>query len=238
MMDVLLAWSGGKDSTLALEALRAHPGYRVLGLVTTITRDYDRISIHGVRRSVLEAQVRALGLPLLEVSIASSAGNADYEAAFALALHAAQARWPGICHMAFGDLFLADVRAYRERQLAAVGWSGVFPLWGRDTTALARHFVDAGYGAVLTCVDTTQLPASFAGREFDSSLLADLPPAVDPCGERGEFHTCAYAGPLFAGPLTLVTGVRIRRDERFEYCDVLPAADQPAARLYRAPDTG
>jgi uncharacterized protein (TIGR00290 family) len=221
VIDMLLAWSGGKDSTLALAALRADPGYRVLGLLTTITRDYDRISMHGVRRSVLEAQVHALGLPLLEVSISSGAGNAEYESAFGLGLRDATERWPGLRHIAFGDLFLADVRAYRERLLAASGWTGVFPLWGENTTALARHFVRAGYRAVLTCVDTTQLPATFAGKEFDSALLAELPPTVDPCGERGEFHTCVYAGPLFARPLPLVTGDRVRRDGRFEYADVM-----------------
>jgi uncharacterized protein (TIGR00290 family) len=229
MIDVLLAWSGGKDSTLALAALRADPGYRLLGLLTTITRDYDRISMHGVRRSVLEAQVHALGVPLLEVSISSGADNAEYEAAFGFGLRAAAERWPDLRHMAFGDLFLADVRAYRERLLAASGWTGVFPLWGENTTALARHFVQAGYRAVLTCVDTAQLPATFAGREFDAALLAELPPTVDPCGERGEFHTCVYAGPLFTRPLPLVTGDRVRRDGRFEYADVLLGSVATAA---------
>jgi uncharacterized protein (TIGR00290 family) len=229
MIDVILAWSGGKDSALALAALRADPGYRVLGLLTTITRDYDRISMHGVRRSVLEAQVHALGLPLLEVSISSGADNAEYEAAFGVGLRTAAERWPNLRHIAFGDLFLADVRAYRERLLAESGWTGIFPLWGENTTALARQFVQAGYRAVLTCVDTIQLPAMFAGREFDSALLAELPPTVDPCGERGEFHTCVFAGPLFTRPLPLVTGDRVRRDGRFEYADVLLAPVATAA---------
>jgi uncharacterized protein (TIGR00290 family) len=220
MTDVVLAWSGGKDSALALAALRADPRYRVVALLTTVTRDYDRISIHGVRRSVLEAQVRALGLPLVEASIAPGASNADYEAAFGLALRAAQERWPGLRHIAFGDLFLADVRAYREVLLASLDWAGVFPLWGEDTAALARQFVRAGYRAILTCVDTTQLGPEFAGREFDVSFLEDLPAEVDPCGERGEFHTCVYAGPLFTDPLPLIAGERVRRDARFQYCDV------------------
>ena len=223
MIDVILAWSGGKDSTLALAALRADPRYRVVALVTTITREYDRISIHGVRRAVLEAQVGALGLPLIEAAMPSGASNADYEAAFALALRTAQERWPGLRHIGFGDLFLTDVRAYREALLGSLGWTGVFPLWGEDTAALARHFVSAGYRAILTCVDTTQLGPEFAGREFGAALLAELPETVDPCGERGEFHTCVYAGPLFARPLPLVTGERVRRDARFEYCDVLLA---------------
>ncbi len=223
MIDVVLAWSGGKDSTLALAALRADPAYRVVALLTTVTREYDRISIHGVRRAVLEAQTAALGLPLIEVSISAGAGNTEYEAAFGLALRTAQERWAGLRHIAFGDLFLTEVRAYREVLLTSLGWAGVFPLWGEDTAALARQFVRTGYRAILTCVDTTQLGPEFAGRQFDASFLADLPAAVDPCGERGEFHTCVYAGPLFACPLPLVTGERVRRDDRFEYCDVLLA---------------
>jgi diphthamide synthase (EF-2-diphthine--ammonia ligase) len=177
--------------------------------------------MHGVRRSVLEAQVGALGLPLIEASIPSGASNVDYEAVFALALRTAQERWPGLRHIAFGDLFLTDVRAYREALLGSLGWTGVFPLWGEDTATLAQQFVRAGYRAILTCVDTTQLGPEFAGREFDASFLADLPATVDPCGERGEFHTCVYAGPLFARPLPVVAGERVRRDARFEYCDVL-----------------
>lgn len=221
MIDVVLAWSGGKDSALALTALRADPRYRVVALLTTVTREYDRISIHGVRRAVLEAQVSALGLPLIEASIPSGSSNADYEAAFALALRTAQERWPGLRHISFGDLFLTDVRAYREALLGSLGWVGVFPLWGEDTAALARQFVDTGHRAILTCVDTTQLAPEFAGREFDAALLAELPESVDPCGEQGEFHTCVYAGPQFARPLPLVAGERVRRDGRFEYCDVL-----------------
>jgi uncharacterized protein (TIGR00290 family) len=223
MIDVVLAWSGGKDSMLALAALRADPRYRLVALLTTLTREYDRISIHGVRRAVLEAQTAALGLPLIEASISAGAGNAEYEAAFALALRCGQERWPGLRHIAFGDLFLTDVRAYREVLLGSLEWTGVFPLWGEDTTALARQFVRDGYRATLTCVDTTQLGPEFAGRQFDARLLSDLPGTVDPCGERGEFHTCVYAGPHFARPLPLVTGERLRRDERFEYCDVLLA---------------
>jgi uncharacterized protein (TIGR00290 family) len=219
--DVVLAWSGGKDSALALARLRADPRYHVVALLTTVTREYDRISMHGVRRSVLEAQAHALGLPLVEASISSGASNADYESAFGLALSRARERYPGLRHIAFGDLFLADVRAYREALLASLEWTGVFPLWGEDTAALAGHFVRSGYRALLTCVDTSQLAPAFAGREFDAALLAELPATVDPCGERGEFHTCVFAGPLFASTLPLVAGERVRRDARFEYCDVL-----------------
>ena len=227
---IAVAWSGGKDSSLALEALRADPTVEVVALVTTVTREFDRISIHGVRRSVLQAQVAALELPLVEATIPPAASNTIYEAALAEALETVQRQQPEVHHLAFGDLFLADVRAYRERLLAALGWLPVFPLWGLDTAALARHFVGSGYQAILTCVDTTQLPADFAGREFDAALLADLPATVDPCGERGEFHTCVYAGPIFRHPIALEVGTRVRRDGRFEYCDLtLRRSDASAA---------
>ena len=226
--EVLLAWSGGKDSALALQALQADPAWRVVALLTTITRDYDRISIHGVRRAVLEAQVAALGLPLLEATIPAAASNEVYEAAFARALSRARERWPGLRHIVFGDLFLADVRAYREALLGRLGWEGIFPLWGLETAALARRFVADGFRAILTCVDTTQLDAEFAGRQFDGTLLDQLPKAVDPCGERGEFHTCVHAGPVLRRSLPLVSGERVRRDGRFEYCDVLLRTGAPS----------
>jgi len=217
---IALSWSGGKDSSLALAALRADPTVEVVALSTTITRDFDRISMHGVRRAVLEAQVAALGLPLIEATIPAAASNVVYEDALAAALAILRQQHPEVRHLAFGDLFLTDVRAYRERLLPPLGWTPVFPLWGRNTAALARDFVADGYRAILTCVDTTQLEAEFAGRDFDAALLAELPATVDPCGERGEFHTCVYAGPIFHHPLALQVGERVRRDGRFEYCDV------------------
>jgi uncharacterized protein (TIGR00290 family) len=217
---VALAWSGGKDSSLALAALQANPTIEVVALITTVTADYDRISMHGVRRSILEAQVAELGLLLVEVTIPAAASNQIYEEAFCAALDTLRVVHPDLRQLAFGDLFLADVRAYRERLLAPLGWEPVFPLWGRDTSQLARGFVDQGYRAILTCVDTTQLGAEFAGREFDAGLLADLPATVDPCGERGEFHTCVYDGPIFDRPLRLQRGERVRRGDRFEYCDL------------------
>jgi uncharacterized protein (TIGR00290 family) len=192
----------------------------VVALVTTITQDFDRISMHGVRRSVLHAQVAALGLPLIEATIPAAASNLVYEQSLGAALAELRSQHSGVRQLAFGDLFLADVRAYRERVLPPLGWEPLFPLWGRDTAVLAREFVAAGYRAVLTCVDTMQLGAEFAGREFDAELLAELPPSVDPCGERGEFHTCVYAGPIFRQPLAIQAGARVRRDDRFEYCDV------------------
>ena len=226
---VALAWSGGKDSSLALASLRADPEVEVVALVTTVTRDFDHISMHGVRRSVLEAQVAAIGLTLVEATIPAAAGNAIYEEAFGAALTEVRRRWPDVRHLAFGDLFLTEVRAYREALLGPLDWHPVFPLWGRDTAALGREFIDAGYRAILTCVDTTQLAAEFAGREFDATLLADLPAGVDPCGERGEFHTCAYAGPIFRRPLELRTCGRVLRDGRFEYCDVALSGTEESA---------
>jgi len=215
----LLSWSGGKDCLMALAALRDAPAWRVVALLTTITGAFERVSMHGIRRDVLQAQVAALGLPLIECVIDWPSSNAAYEAAHENALREARGRWPGLRHCAFGDLFLEDVRAYRERQLARVGWCGIFPLWGADTRELSQRFHAQGHRAVLTCVDTQQLDGSFSGREYDPSLLRDLPPAVDPCGERGEFHTLSYAGPLFTEPLHLERGTSILRDNRFQYTD-------------------
>lgn len=216
---ILLAWSGGKDCLAALVRLKADPARQPVALLTTLTRAFDRVSMHGIRHAVLRAQAESLGLPLIECALDWPSSNAGYEAAMAAALREAQTRFPGLDHCAFGDLFLADVRAYREAQLARAGWHGVFPLWGADTREQARRFIAAGHRAVLTCVDTTQLDAGFSGREFDADLLADLPPGVDPCGEHGEFHTLAFAGPLFAQPLTLQRGGSTLRDGRFQYTD-------------------
>jgi uncharacterized protein (TIGR00290 family) len=218
---LLLAWSGGKDSALALQRLLGDPRWRVEGLLTTVTAEYDRISIHGVRRSILHAQAERLRLPLIEARIPPQATNDVYETAFANALDEARARTPGIDTIAFGDLYLADVRAYREHQLARCGWRGHFPLWGEDTTRLARRFIADGHRAILCCVDTQRLDAAFCGREFDADLLDELPPSCDPCGENGEFHTCVYAGPLWREPLNLARGERVLRDERFQYIDLV-----------------
>jgi uncharacterized protein (TIGR00290 family) len=218
---VALAWSGGKDSSLALASLRSDPTVEVVALLTTITGEFDRISMHGVRRSILEAQVASIDLPLVESIIPPAASNASYEHAFTHSLEELRQRCPGIRHLAFGDLFLTDVREYRERLLAPLGWQPLFPLWLQDTEALAHQFITDGYRAVLTCVDTSLLAAEFAGREFNERLLEDLPAGVDPCGERGEFHTCVYDGPIFQWPLEVSTGERIRRDGRFEYCDLI-----------------
>jgi uncharacterized protein (TIGR00290 family) len=224
---ILLSWSGGKDSAWTLHALQRDPRWRVCGLITTVTAEYERVSIHGLRRDILHAQADAAGLPVLEAWIPPQADNPTYEAAFGAALNTARDRWPGLAQIAFGDLFLADVRAYREALCARLGWTPVFPLFGSDTAALAREMIDAGLRATLCCVDTTQLDGAFAGREFDVGLLADLPGGVDPCGERGEFHTCVSAGPMFARPLPLSCGERVLRDGRFMYVDLHLKPDAP-----------
>ncbi len=218
---VLMAWSGGKDSSLALARLRADPAVRVCALVTAVTSGYDRISIHGVRRELLELQAAAIGLPLIVALLEAGAPNAAYEAAWARALAEGTSRFDGAIHVAYGDLFLEDVRAYREAQLRAIGYTPVYPIWGEDTALLARTFVNDGFRAVLTCVDTTQLDGKFAGREFDDALLTELPASVDPCGERGEFHTFVWDGPHMRHPVATVAGERVLRDERFQYCDFL-----------------
>lgn len=218
---VLLAWSGGKDCLLALQRLLADPRWHVVGLLTTINREYQRVAMHGVRQAVLAAQTVALGLPLVEVSLDWPGSKEAYEQAHADALAQARMRWPGIRHCAFGDLFLQDVRDYRVRQLGRENWRAIFPLWGEDTAALARRFVSEGHRARLCCVDTQQLAADFCGREFDAALLDALPAGVDPCGERGEFHTLSYAGPLFHQPLDLRRGESVLRDDRFQFTDFL-----------------
>lgn len=220
-MNALLAWSGGKDSTLALAALQDQGEVRVKGLVTTVTSNYDRISIHGVRRTILHAQADSLGLPVFEAPLSKRSSNEQYEEAWGGALRQAEERLGPAHFLAYGDLFLEDVRSYREEQAVRLGFEPLFPLWGQSTERLAGDFVRAGHEAYLTCVDTTQLDPDFAGRRFDQTLLEDLPEAVDPCGERGEFHTCVVAGPLFRRPIPVSVGDRVRRDGRFEYCDLL-----------------
>jgi uncharacterized protein (TIGR00290 family) len=218
---ILLAWSGGKDCLLALQHLRADPQWQVVGLLTTLNRNYQRVAMHGTPREVLLAQAAALGLPVLEVMLDWPGSNAAYEEAHSQALVEARMRWPGVRHCAFGDLFLEDVREYRVRQLGRDSWRAVFPLWGEDTASLSRRFVSEGHKAMLCCVDTQQLDASYCGRAYDAALLDSLPAGVDPCGERGEFHTLSYAGPLFSQPLKLRRGETVLRDDRFQFTDFL-----------------
>lgn len=220
----LLSWSGGKDCLLALEHLRRAPGAEVVALVTLMDAGRDRNSAHGIRRRVLAAQAAALGLPLLTVELPGAVDNATWLRHWNAALTRARARWPGLASVAFGDLLLADVRAWREAHLAARGWQARFPLWGADTAALARAFIAAGHRARLVCVDTTRLDAGFCGRAFDREFLAALPARVDPCGENGEFHTLVWGGPLFRRDLTLHAGESRLRDGRFQKQDFSLAA--------------
>jgi uncharacterized protein (TIGR00290 family) len=217
---VVLSWSGGKDSALALDALSRDPEVEIVGLLTSVTRGYERISVHGVRRSMLEAQVERLDLPLFEITLDPNSTNDAYEAAFRDALEEIRRQLPDVAHIAFGDLFLADVRAYRERLLAGGGFDPLFPIWGLDTAGLARRFIAEGFVARLVCVDTAQLDATFSGRLFDEHLLADLPASVDPCGERGEFHTFVSDGPPFKTAIPYRVGETVLRDNRFMFCDL------------------
>lgn len=196
-----------------------------VALLTTVTSGYQRISMHGVRRALLEAQAASLGIPLHEVSISPGADNREYESQMDAELSALRSETPGIEGVVFGDLFLQDIRAYREKNLARAELEAIFPLWRRDTRELASEFTALGFRAVVVCVDSTSLDASFAGRDYDESFVADLPAGVDPCGENGEFHTFVYDGPLFANPVSYIAGEVVLRDERFYYADLLdPAA--------------
>ncbi len=221
MNRVLVSWSSGKDSAWTLHVLRQRGEYEVIGLLTTVNSEFDRVAMHGTRRSVLEAQAEAAGLPLWIVPLPWPCSNEIYETRMMDVCRRAVRE--GVSGIAFGDLFLRDVRKYREDQLEPTGLEPIFPLWEKPTAALAREMMDAGLRARLTCVDLKQLPASFAGREFDLGLLTDLPPEADPCGERGEFHTCVYAGPMFKTPIALEPGEAVHRDG-FAYADFLVAA--------------
>lgn len=214
-----MSWSSGKDSTFALHAARQELGLDVGALLCTINAAADRVAMHAVRRELLLAQGERLGLPVHVVEIPSPCPNEVYAAAMADAV--AAARDDGAGQMIFGDLYLPDVRAYREQHLAGTGIDPVFPLWQRPTGALARDMIGAGVRAVLTCVDLAQLAPEFAGRTFDHTLLADLPAGVDPCGENGEFHTFVFDGPGFASPIPVEVGETVERDG-FVFCDVRP----------------
>ncbi|MBN1461901.1 MAG: adenine nucleotide alpha hydrolase [Armatimonadetes bacterium] len=213
----LLAWSSGKDSAHALWALRQLPDIEMVGLLTTLNSTVNRVSLHGVRESVLEAQARACRLPLLKLPLPDPCTDEQYRAAMTEAMD--EARGQGVGAVAFGDLFLADVRAYREAQLAGTGLTPLFPLWGRATPLLAKEMIDSGLEAIITCVDTEQLDRTFVGRSFDRQLLEDLPETVDPCGENGEFHTLVLTGPMFCERLDVELGEVVDRG-RFLFADV------------------
>jgi uncharacterized protein (TIGR00290 family) len=217
---ILFTWSGGKDSALALHALRKDHAFKIEALLTTVTEGYDRISMHGIRVPLLTRQAESLGIPSEILRIPQGTSNEEYESALRETL--TRRRESGIRSVAFGDIFLEDLRTYREGRLKEIGMRGVFPLWKRDTPDLARFFIREGFRAVITCVDTTHLGGEFAGREYDGHLLDELPEGVDPCGENGEFHTFVYDGPIFTERIGWHKGDVVEREERFVYCDLLP----------------
>jgi uncharacterized protein (TIGR00290 family) len=216
MKRALLSWSSGKDCAWALHLLRQQPDIEIVALLTTLNTEFDRVAMHGTRRTVLEAQAAAAGLSLWTIPLPWPCSNEIYESRISAACDRAIAE--KVDAIAFGDLFLRDVRAYREKQLAPTGLEPMFPLWDIPTDALAREMIAGGLRAKLVCADSRQLPAEFAGRDFDAALLAELPATVDPCGEHGEFHSCVYAGPMFTAPIQLEAGEIVNRDG-FVYAD-------------------
>jgi len=219
-----MSWSGGKDSCLALFEIQQARDYRIASLLTTVTRDYDRISMHGVRRVLLEHQATSLGVPLHQVLITKGASNEEYETNLIEAVSTYRDR--GIDSIVFGDLFLEDIKTYRDQFLARHDLRGIYPVWMRDTTEFIREFIELGFKAVLTCVDAKALDQSFAGRMIDHDFLAALPVNVDPCGENGEFHTFVYDGPNFAQPVAFSVGETVSRDG-FWFCDLVPQCYSP-----------
>jgi uncharacterized protein (TIGR00290 family) len=214
---ILFCWSGGKDSAMALQALLQRSDIQIAALLTTVTEGYERISMHGVRRDLLERQAQSIGLPLHEVRIPPQCVNPVYETRMEAALRLYLEK--GVRKVAFGDIFLEDLRAYREKNLARVGMTSIFPIWKRDTRELIRSFHASGFRAVAVCVDPKILAPSFAGRELDESFFRDLPPHADPCGENGEFHTFVFDGPIFHSPISVRTGEIVNRDG-FVFCDI------------------
>ena len=217
---VLCSWSGGKDSAMALYEVLARPEYEVAALLTTVTEDYDRISMHGVRRSLLRQQAEALGLPLEEVGISKHSSNHEYEQKMGDVLN--RYKDAGVASVVFGDIFLEDLRQYRENNLAKIGMKGIFPLWKQGTHELVRRFMQLGFRAVVVCVDTQALDQKFAGREINEGFVRELPETVDVCGENGEFHSFVYAGPIFRSSIAHRPGEVVLREGRFCYCDLLP----------------
>ena len=220
---ILFCWSGGKDSAMALHLLRQRDDVCVVALLTTVTEGYDRISMHGVRRELLEQQAASIGLPLHEVLIPPQCINPIYEARMEEALRIYYAQ--RVRKVAFGDIFLVDLRAYREKNLARIGMTAIFPLWKRDTRELIRFFHTQRFRAFAACVDSKVLDPSFAGRELDESFFRDLPPNADPCGENGEFHTFVFDGPIFRAPVPVLTGEVVERNS-FVFCDLLPSQEE------------
>jgi uncharacterized protein (TIGR00290 family) len=221
---VIVSWSGGKDCGVALYELLRSGQYEVAALLTTVTKDYNRISMHGVRRVLLKRQIDLLGFPLEEVFISKAASNEEYEAQMLRVL--TKHKEGGVSAVVFGDIFLEDLRQYRESNLAKLGLKGIFPLWKRDTSKLADSFVALGFKAIATCVDTNVLDRQFAGRIIDARFFAELPKTVDPCGENGEYHSFVYDGPIFRAPVAWSIGEVVLRENRFCYCDLTPEAPE------------
>ena len=220
MEKVVCSWSGGKDSAMALHEVLKTKRYEVLALLTTLTEGYDRISMHGVRRALLEEQAKSLGFRLEKVYISKDSSNVEYESKMRFALEKYVAK--GVKSVVFGDIFLEDLRKYREEKLSALNLKSIFPIWKGDTKALAEHFLAMGFKAIVTCIDSKVLPKEFAGRKFDEWFLSELPSGVDPCGENGEFHSFVYDGPIFKKKIELTIGETVLRDNRYYFCDLLP----------------
>jgi len=216
----LLSWSGGKDSALALNRIKNDENYRLVAFLTSLTEDYNRISMHGIRQVLLERQVESLGLPLESVYISKNSSNAEYESKMRSVLNKFIKN--GVTSVVFGDVHLEDVRKYREENLSRIGMKAVFPLWGSDTSDLATEFIDLGFKAIITCIDSKFLDKKLVGREFDKAFLSELPTNVDPCGEKGEFHSFVYAGPIFKKEISFKKGRIVRRNNRFFFCDLIP----------------
>jgi uncharacterized protein (TIGR00290 family) len=216
---ILFSWSGGKDSALALYSILQNKDLEVVSLITTVTAEYDRISMHGVRRELLEKQAASIGLPLEKVTITKNASNDEYEEKMKALLSKHMNN--GVTCVAFGDIFLEDLKKYREANLAKIGLKGLFPLWKQNSYVLAKKFIESGFKAIITCVDSKQLDGGFCGRDYDNALLSDLPKNVDCCGENGEFHSFVYAGPVFRNEIPVKKGEIVLRDDRFYFCDVI-----------------
>ena len=222
---LIFAWSGGKDSAMALYTLKKGGDCEVAALLNTVNADYDRSCMHGIRRPLIEEQSLRMGLPLEKVYLGRDSSNEEYEAGMAEVL--GRHKKNGVLYAAFGDIFLEDLKIYREKNLAGIGMKGLFPVWKKDSVWLANEFIALGFKAFITCVDSKALGGAFCGRQFDGKFLSDLPEGVDPCGENGEFHTFVYDGPLFSSAIDCKKGEVVLRDGRYYFCDIVPAVSCP-----------
>ena len=221
MNKVIVSWSGGKDSARAYYELQKAGSHEIVALLTTVTEGYDRISMHGVRRSLLEQQAASLGLPVEKIYISQKSSNEEYEEKMKEKL--LYYKNLGVGSVLIGDIFLEDLRRYREEKLAEIGMNGIFPIWKKDTTKLAHSFIELGFKAIITCIDSLVLDRKFVGREFDQQFLSELPAGIDPCGENGEFHSFVYDGSIFQRPIAHQKGQVVLREDRFYFCDLLPS---------------